>query len=76
MVTLEKDLVAIGRIDYFQSSLYIMTCQNQDCEWQTISQKLKIARVDFVVMLIPDEFCGKYWVYFILEVILLRKKML
>ena len=38
-----------------QSSLHRLTCQNQDCEWKTIRQDLKIARRLFVVMLIPDE---------------------
>ena len=63
MVTLEKDLVVIGGYYYgYQSSLYLMTCQNQDCEWQTMSQELKIGRSRFVAMLIPDELadCGKY----------------
>ena len=66
MVTLEKDLVVIGgnfgSFSHSSFSLYRMTCQNHACEWQTMSQELKIGRRDFVAMLLPDElaYCGKY----------------
>ena len=62
MVTLDKDLVAIGGCDKdYLSSLYLMTCQNKVCEWQIMSQTLKVGRREFVAMLIPDELadCGK-----------------
>ena len=67
IVPFDKDVVIIGgwSIDSSpgrQSSLYRLTCQNQDCEWKTMSQELKIARYGMVAMLIPDELvdCGKY----------------
>ena len=65
IVPFDKDVVIIGGLDGngdFQSSLHRLTCQNQDCEWKTMSQQLKVAREDFVAMLIPDELvdCGKY----------------
>ena len=64
MVQFDKDVVIIGGYDGIiaQSRLYCLTCQNQDCEWKTMSQELKIARYGMVAMLIPDELvdCGKY----------------
>ena len=65
IVPFDKDVVIIGGYDGtsggFPSSLHRLTCQNQDCEWKTMSQQLKVAREDFVAMLIPDELvdCGK-----------------
>ena len=68
MVPFDKDVVIIGGggAGTVKSSLYRFTCQNQDCEWKSMSQKLKLARYLFVAMLIPDELvdCGKY-IYFI-----------
>ena len=57
MVILDKtDVVVIGGWDGGQlSSLYRMTCQNKECEWETMSQTLKFGRNNFVAMLIPDE---------------------
>ena len=65
MLTFGKDVIVIGGIDEsynYQSSLYLMTCDNQDCEWLTATKEIKISRMSFVVMLIPDELtdCGKY----------------
>ena len=67
IVPFDKDVVIIGGYDgsSFQSSLHRLTCQNQDCEWKTMSQELNIGaygRSDLVAMLIPDELvdCGKY----------------
>ena len=64
IVPFDKDVVIIGGWDgsSYQSSLHRLTCHNQDCEWKTMSQQLKVARSDFVAMLIPDELvdCGKY----------------
>ena len=75
MVTLDKDVVAIGGYCYpncsdYQSSLYLMTCQNKVCEWQTMSQELKVGRSNFVAMLIPDELtdCGKNFQIFIFKI--------
>ena len=64
IVPFDKDVVIIGGYDGtgYQSSLHRLTCQNQDCEWKTMSQQLKVARAYFVAMLIPDEMvnsCGK-----------------
>ena len=63
----DKDVVIIGGDAIWgsggvQSKLHRLTCQNQDCEWKTMIQELKIARVFHVAMLIPDELvdCGKY----------------
>ena len=69
MVTLDKDVVAIGGAS-FESSLYLMTCQNKVCEWQTMSQELKVGRYVFVAMLIPDELtdCGKNFQIFIFKI--------
>ena len=62
IVPFDKDVVIIGGISCSsiyscspQSSLHRLTCQNQDCEWKTMSQQLKFARYYFVAILIPDE---------------------
>ena len=58
MVQLDKDVVIIGGyVPYVgdQSSLHRLTCQNRNCEWKTLTQQLKVARTEFVAMLIPDE---------------------
>ena len=73
MVTLDKDVVVLGGWvsgSGYQSSLYLMTCQNKVCEWQTMSQELKVGREDFVAMLIPDELtdCGKNFQIFIFKI--------
>ena len=53
----DKDVVIIGGYDGKERhfSLHRLTCQNQDCEWKTMSQQLKVARGHFVAILIPDE---------------------
>ena len=59
MVPFDKDVVIIGGSGGSgvgrQSSLHRLTCHNQDCEWKTMSQQLKVARSNFVGILIPDE---------------------
>ena len=57
IVPFDKDVVITGgySTDGIQSSLHRLTCQNQDCEWKTMSQQLKVAREWFVAILIPDE---------------------
>ena len=55
IVPFDKDVVIVGGEFPQSSSLYRLTCQNQDCEWKTMSQQLKVARFDFVAILIPDE---------------------
>ena len=58
IVPFDKDVVIIGGLVPYvgsQSSLHRLTCQNQDCEWKTMSQQLKLARFSFVAILIPDE---------------------
>ena len=60
MVTFDTDVVIIGGQSdengpSYESSLHRLTCQNQTCEWKSMSQQLKIARDNFVAMLIPGE---------------------
>jgi hypothetical protein len=40
--------------DGYQSSIYKLICDQLECKWSTMTQQLKIARKDFVAMLIPD----------------------
>ena len=57
-VPFDKDVVIIGGYgggSQSQSSLHRLTCHNQDCEWKTMSQQLKVGRNQFVAILIPDE---------------------
>ena len=63
LVTINKDLVAVGGSDYYgltQPSMHRLTCQNRKCWWQTLIKKLQIGRMQFVAILIPDNYCGKY----------------
>ena len=63
LVTINTDLVAIGGSGYhgyfqeiyMQSSMHRLTCQNQECWWQTLSTQLTIGRMQFVTILIPDD---------------------
>ena len=58
IVPFDKDVVIIGGYDGTvepRSSLHRLTCNNQQCEWTTMPQQLKVARDSFVAMLIPDE---------------------
>ena len=55
IVPFDKDVVIIGGADQnsnYQSSLHRLTCQNQDCEWKTMSQQLKVGRYLFVAILV------------------------
>ena len=63
LVTINQDLVAIGGSNNYalpQSSMHRLTCQNKECWWQTLYRKLQIGRMQFVAILIPDNYCGKY----------------
>ena len=63
LVTINQDLVAIGGFDYYgfiQSSMHRLTCQNKECWWQTLQRELQIGRMQFVAILIPDNYCGKH----------------
>ena len=68
LVTINTDLVAIGGSGYhgyfqeiyMQSSMHRLTCQNKECWWQMLHRKLQIGRMQFVTILIPDNYCGKY----------------
>ena len=63
LVTINHDLVAIGgsNYGYIQSSMHRLTCQNKECWWQTLHRELlQIGRMQFVAILIPDNYCGKH----------------
>jgi hypothetical protein len=38
----------------YQSSIYKLICDQLECKWSEMEQQLKIARSNFVAMLIPD----------------------
>jgi hypothetical protein len=40
--------------DGYQSSIYKLICDQLECKWSEMEQQLKIARANFVAMLIPD----------------------
>ena len=54
VITVNKNLVVIGGWPS-SSSLHRLTCQNQNCEWKTISNELKIGRYRFVAMAITRD---------------------
>jgi hypothetical protein len=42
--------------DYeYQYSMYKLICDQLECKWSEMEQQLKIARDDFVAMLIPNQ---------------------
>ena len=40
----------------FSDSLFRLSCRNNICEWEKLAQTLKIARMEFVAIAIPDDF--------------------
>jgi hypothetical protein len=48
-----KGVIIFGGSD--QSSLYQLNCDDESgCKWDEMEQRLKVARSDFVAMIIPD----------------------
>ena len=41
--------------DLFNDEIYELICNETECNWETLPQKLAVARSGFVAMLIPDE---------------------
>ena len=39
----------------YSNLLFKLVCYDDDCQWEEMSQKLKVARNYFVAMAIPDE---------------------
>ena len=63
MVSIGHDLIVIGghssRIDDgygYSNNLFKLSCNNNACNWETLSQKMKIPRVWFVAISVPDDF--------------------
>ena len=59
MIEFGDTAIAIGGTSYDglhpSNSLYKLVCYHgTNCEWKEMSQKLRVARFDFVAMLIPD----------------------
>ena len=59
IVSIGGDIIVIGGWDdylYDQSTLYKLSCQNEDCQWTTLPQSLKFPRRSMVAIAIPDDF--------------------
>ena len=59
LVSIGGDIIVIGGVDSNyddQSSLYKLSCNNGDCKWTTLDQKLQKPRSDMVAMVVPDDF--------------------
>ena len=63
MVSIGHDLIVVGghssRIDDgygYSDNLFKLSCNNNACNWETLSQKMKIPRVWFVAISVPDDF--------------------
>ena len=59
IVSIGGDIIVIGGQDDdddFQSTLYKLSCQNEDCQWTTLPQSLKFPRSAMVAIPIPDDF--------------------
>ena len=59
MVNFDGSVIVIGgwgKEDGHSDSLYKLVCSNDKrCKWEEMSQKLTVARQNFVAMMIPDE---------------------
>ena len=58
-VEIGGDLYTLGgsSIDGYQTAIYRMSCWSRVCTWTTMTQKLKLARRNFVAIAIPKSFC-------------------
>ena len=58
IVSIGGDIIVIGGWDDIndQSNLYKLSCYNEDCQWTTLPQTLKVHRDDMVAVAIPDDF--------------------
>jgi hypothetical protein len=58
MVSSDQGVIAIGGELHGEEgqspALYQLTCNEIECHWYQMEQQLKIARQEFVAMLIPD----------------------
>ena len=57
MVPLRHSVVVIGGvsgINEYQSSIHSLSCNEDDCQWTTLKQELKVPRMQSVAMMIPD----------------------
>ena len=61
MVRIGNDLVVVGGAVggthlHFSKSLFKLSCFNNNCQWETLIQELKIPRTNSVAVAIPDDF--------------------
>ena len=60
IVSIGGDIIVIEGYDGYayddQSNLYKLSCYNEDCQWTTLPQTLKVHRDDMVAVAIPDDF--------------------
>ena len=59
MVRIGRDLIVIGgfnEYDVSDGALFKLSCSNNTCKWETLTQKLKIPRYNFVAVPVPDDF--------------------
>ena len=63
MVRIGRDLVVLGGVKGgiisgfdFSQSLFKLSCANNICQWETLSQKLLVPKGMFVAIPIPDSF--------------------
>ena len=63
MVSVGQDLIVLGGFSDSggtSNSLYKLSCSSNKCNWETLSQKLKTPRSQFVAIPVPDEFIHKH----------------
>ena len=61
MVSIGHDLVVIGGHSErlkggYSNNLFKLSCSNNACKWETLSQKMKTPRYWFVAISVPDDF--------------------
>ena len=59
IVSIGGDIIVIGGADSnekAQSDLYKFSCNNGDCQWTNLEQKLQNPRRGMVAMVVPDDF--------------------
>ena len=65
MVSFNGDLYTIGGYSSYrngyQTSIFKLSCFNEDCNWTKTNQKLKVARADTVAIPVEDSFVNCVW---------------
>ena len=63
IVNSNGDIYVIGGMYFvddhwkYEGAIHKLSCINGNCQWKTIKQELKLPRIEFVAIPVPDSFC-------------------